>query len=173
MKQQMLQTYQELMESLAALPLAIFEAQGHLAEAKRALADTKSLINEHELAALANAEGSNETKRKADSALRLANNQVYQRLQAAQRREQALADDIAVLVERLTREYGAACYQSTLHAGLLNYLANGKAPVTDSLGDVVFQPKEHNNVYVTGADAAAFDRQQFGGGKTHLDSLGV
>jgi hypothetical protein len=115
--------------------------------------------------------------------LALAQDAAYQRLIKAQRQEAEELDTLQVEVDMLTRQYGAVCFEAQLLSGLMQYLSNAKAPVTvtttDSLGDVVFQPtsyatrSDNNTTYVTSADAAAFDAQQFGNGKSSLDSLGV
>lgn len=159
----LIDTYQQLMVSLANLPAEIEAAQGDLADVKRAAADTKRLMEQHEQAASLRIEGKNADERKAKLALALANDNAFQRLTAAQRKEQTDIDALTIEVESLTRQYGAVCFQAQLHASLLQYLGNAKAPADvrlDSLNDVVFQPTQYTtrsngNSYVTAEDAAA------------------
>lgn len=164
MKEQILEQYKALMVSLANLPAEIQAAQGDLADVRRQAADTKRLLDQHEQAASLRIEGKNADERKAKLALALANDNAFQRLTAAQRKEQTDIDALTIEVESLTRQYGAVCFQAQLHAGLMQYLSNAKAPVallpTDSLGDVVFQPTQYTartngNSYVTADDAAS------------------
>lgn len=159
MKEQILQQYTALMAALTNLPAEIAAAQGDLAEAKRTTADTKRLIEQHEQETALRIEGKNAEERKAKLALALANDAAYQRLTAAQRKEQQDIDALTIEVESLTRQYGAVCFQAQLHAGLMQYLSNARTPVTvletDSLGDVVFAPRANNNTYVMADDAAA------------------
>jgi hypothetical protein len=183
MKEQIFEQYKALMASLSNLPAEIAAAEGDKAVLKRQSADTKRLVEQHEQAIALNIEGKNAEERKARLALALAQDAAYQRLIKAQRQEAEELDTLQVEVDMLTRQYGAVCFEAQLLSGLMQYLSNAKAPVTvtttDSLGDVVFQPtsyatrSDNNTTYVTSADAAAFDAQQFGNGKSSLDSLGV
>jgi hypothetical protein len=164
MKEQILQQYKALMVSLSNLPNDIHAAQSDLNKAKRTAADTKRLLDETETMTVAGAEGSNAEKRKADVAVKLANNQAYQRLMTAYLKEQAEVETLTNEVDMLIRQYGAVSFQARLHAALMTYLGNAGAPVTvlptDSLDDVVFQstnnaPRTANgNSYVTAEDAA-------------------
>lgn len=159
MKEQILGQYKALMVSLSNLPAEVAAAQGDLADIKRNAADTKRLLEQHEQAASLRIEGKNAEERKAKLALALASDSTFQRLTAAQRKEQQDIDAITIEAEMLTRQYGAVCFQAQLLAGLMQYLGNAKAPVevlpTDSLGDVVFAPRTNGNSYVTADDAAA------------------
>ena len=164
MKEQILEQYKALMVSLSNLPAEIQAAQGDLADVKRQAADTKRLLEQHEQAASLRIEGKNADERKAKLALALASDNTFQLLTNAQRKEQADIDALTIEVESLTRQYGAVCFQAQLHAGLMQYLSNAKAPVavlpTDTLGDVMFQPTQYaprttnGNSYVTADDAA-------------------
>jgi hypothetical protein len=159
MKEQILQQYQALMGSLYNLPADIAVAQSDLADIKRQAADTKRLLEQHEQAMVLQIGGKNAEERKANLCLALADNTTFQRLTAAQRKEQQDIDAITIEADMLTRQYGAVCFQAQLLAGLMQYLSNAKAPVevlpTDSLGDVVFAPRANGNTYVTADDAAA------------------
>lgn len=183
MKEQIFDQYKALMASLSNLPAEIAAAEGDKAALKRQISDTKRLVEQHEQAIALNVEGKNAEERKARLALALASDAAYQRLIKAQRQEAEELDTLQVEADMLTRQYGAVCFEAQLLAGLMQYLSNAKAPVTttttDSLGDVVFQPtsyttRSNGNTYVSSADAAAFDAQQFGNGKdSSLDNLGV
>lgn len=162
MQQQLIDTYKALMASLATLPLEIQAAQSNLNEVRRTAADTKRLLDEAETVAIANAEGSNAEKRKADASLKLAGNLAYQRLAAALRKEQADVAALQTEVDSLTNQFAAVGYQARLHAGLFAFLGSAGTPVPanlDGLGDVVFQPTQYTlrgngNSYVTADDAA-------------------
>lgn len=162
MHQQLIDTYRALMASLTHLPLEIQATQGDLNEARRTAADTKRLLDEAEMMAVANAEGANAEKRKADASLRLAGNAAFQRLTAALRKEQAEVALLQAEVDGLTNQFAAVGYQARLHAGLFTFLGSAGAPIPatlDGLGDVVFQPTQYTtrsngNSYVTAEDAA-------------------
>ena len=162
MHQQLIDTYKALMASLTHLPLEIQAAQSDLNDARRTAADTKRLLDEAEMLAVANAEGSNAEKRKADATIKLAGNGSFQRLSAALRKEQAEVAALQTEVDGLTNQFAAVGYQARLHAALFTFLGSAGAPIPanlDGLGDVVFQPvnyaqRGNGNSYVTAEDAA-------------------
>lgn len=165
---QLLDSYKSLMVSLATLPHEIAAAQSDLSLARRQLAETKRTVDQMETAALAAAEGSNDTKRKADAQVRLSANAAYQRFVSALRSEQEAVDNLANEVDSLVRQLQAASAQARLHGDLLRYIGNAGQLVAgslDGLGDVVMPRRDPMSyptgngkssvAYVTTADAAA------------------
>lgn len=132
MHDQLIATYNELMQSLDELPGQIASAQDRLNAFKR---DGQELAKigeeaEHDFIARAGgwkALGANDKERElAVAAYRREsmyphNSKVYSNT--------AAIDDAAKLVSYLERRYGAVCYQARLHAALLQYLGQAGAPV--------------------------------------------
>jgi hypothetical protein len=153
MQQQLIDTYTDLMTSLATLPEEIAAAQSDLTKSKFSLSQCETEMDRIEAEQSLTVEGKNAEERKARLALALKANAFYAKLDA-----EALGwrKDMAVLtndVDNLTRQFAAVGYQAKLHAALLGYLAAaGAVPVDVSFGMGKAQPA---NGSVTPADAAA------------------
>ena len=123
--------YQDLMGKLRSLPDELASKQEALTAAKLGNAQTVKRLKEiKERAEYAAApQGKNDAERKAVTADILAKNQEYQNLSRANGREEADIASLSDLVDAIQREYGAVCFQATLHASLMSYL--GKAGAAD------------------------------------------
>ena len=154
MQKQLIQTYTDIMGRLAELPAAIEQAQIELTAAKLDLDRDERTVKDIETAT--RGEGKNDEERKVDKIAKLKADAVYQRwAQSADkgRREVAVLAD---QVDSLNRQFGAAGYQSKLHAALLTYFAESGA--VSSVGDISFgmgKPQGSNGAeHMTEADAA-------------------
>lgn len=154
MQQQLIDTYTDLMASLATLPEEIAAAQSDLTNVKLALGAAERDLERIEAEILLTVEGKNAEERKARFALTCQEN-IFHRAQSAEAR--AGRDAIARLtndVDSLTRQFAAVGYQAKLHAALLGYLAAaGAVPVDVSFG--MGGKAQPANGSVTPADAAA------------------
>ena len=119
-----------------------------MTQAKIAANDSQRLIDEIEDSLrLKASEESNDAKRKAKLAELCGQHEGYRRLTAALQREKGAVAALTDAVANLNMQYEATCYQSRLHAGLMNYLGSAGAPVQ-------FKTNGHNG-HVSVADAAA------------------
>lgn len=156
MQAQLIETYRNLMTSLATLPDEIAAAQSDLSAAKAQQADTKRRMEDIELMLSGTVEGKNADERKAKLADALKGNRAYQDTLQLHRKDSADVAALNIEVDKLTNQYAAVGYQARLHSALLTYLGSAGVPVsTDKLGDVMFQApvagSEHNPPYVTPA----------------------
>ena len=149
MQQEIIATYLSLMDKLETLPEAVADAQSILTEIKVAQSDSQRLIDEIEDALRPQAaEESNDAKRKAKLAALCAQHNGYRRLAADLAKAKFDGAIQSDAVANLERQYEAVCYQSRLHAGLMQYLGSAGAPV---------QFNHHGNGQVSAQDAAAID----------------
>ena len=150
MQQEIITTYLTLMDRLESLPDDIANQQEALTQAKQAQGDSERLMDEIEDSLRGKAaEESNDTKRKAKLAELCSQHEGYRRLSAAFQRERATVLELTDAVANLERQYEATCYQSRLHAGLMNYLGSAGAPV-----QFQFKANGHNG-HIDAQDAAA------------------
>ncbi|MBI1296690.1 hypothetical protein GC175_17175 [bacterium] len=144
MQEELIRTYKEIMESLAALPNEIYERQMKInavqqqADSLQADMDNREAGYKLEWKEL----GSNDTIRKARLTEILDNDDIYQRtlreLQKVQRSLTTMQNDL----DRRQKMFSAVCYQARLHSSLLTFLGNSMEGVkTNALGEVDFGMK--------------------------------
>lgn len=132
--QQLIDTYSQLMASLATLPDEIAGYQKDLTNARmqKAAADSALSQTEDDIIVAAGGMkglGSNPEERKLAAAQLCRNNAKYIALTSQQA---TLTRTVAEMSDELAaaeRQYGAVCYQTRLHSALLSYLGNAGAPV--------------------------------------------
>ena len=155
MQQQLIDTYTDLMTSLATLPEEIAAAQSDLTKSKFSLSQCETEMDRIEAEQSLTVEGKNAEERKARLALALTGSVIYSKLAAE---ATGWRKDIAKLtndVDNLTRQFTAVGYAAKLHASLLAYLAGPGAQ--QPVGDVSFgmgAKTTTSNGAVTAADAA-------------------
>lgn len=157
---QLIATYNELMQSLGTLPDEIAKAQDDLSTAKRELAVSEQAMKDISADIALTIEGKNAEERAAKLTQVLRSLGTYQK-----RSEMATVQRIAVTdstneVDNLTRQFTAVGYQAKLHSAMVGYFAAAGAVVPQ---DVQFYSKgaqQHTttgkaNGNVTAEDAAA------------------
>lgn len=131
--QQLIDTYSQLMTSLAALPDEIAGYQKDLTSAKLQQADIKKQLDSAEADIISanggwKALGSNEKERELalPTLFRSVARHVALTAEASklQRTIAEMADELAAA----ERQYGAVCYMARLHSALMTYLGNAGAP---------------------------------------------
>jgi len=136
MQQQLIDTYADIMASLATLPDEIAGYQSDLTEAKLRKAEADKELSRLDGVLIARAGGykglgSNEKERE----LALDN---LRNADATRRKLDAelttLTRTVAEMADELSaaeRQYGAVCYMARMHGALLTYLGNAGAPAGD------------------------------------------
>ena len=135
MREQLLQTYNDLFQSLNELPNLIADINDQLAKAKEGQSATQKRLASLEADIVSKYGGwkelgKNETERKYGLARLLAIDPDYQRVQQSLDAYNQEITELTNQLDALTRQYGAVCYQTRLHAALFNYLGSAGAPVT-------------------------------------------
>lgn len=158
MQQKLIDDYKNLMHKLMVLPGEIDEAQRKVTERRMEIADLESSLAVRDAVLIGQIDGKNAEQRKANLTLRQENDAAYQRMThdiAELRGELAAMQDTLTHLERV---YSAVCYQTRLHAAMLNYLGSAGAPVRHA--ELDFTPIRSNwgtttaNGSVTAEDAA-------------------
>jgi hypothetical protein len=131
MQQTMIATYLDLMTALHDLPGEIASTQELLTAVKATIGDSERILEEIEgmLKGRA-ADESNDAKRKAKLAELLSQHEGYRKLTATLAKEKMEAAQLGNTLKDYERRYEAVCYQSRLHAALMQYLGSAGAPVT-------------------------------------------
>lgn len=157
MQQQMINTYTDLMTALDELPDSISLVQEQITVLKLSAAEHERRLAQREAILIQQAEGKNAELRKAALEQLKTSDIVYRnelRYLLANQEELAQEQDA---LDKLTRQYGAVCYQARLHAALLAYLGSAGAPVRrEEAPFMAHKPANGSNlhVHVTAADAA-------------------
>lgn len=166
------QAWQQIMQQLVEAPATLAEAEGLLTTLRLELASEKRLLETIGDAlvdvAVVKAGGvkefgpNEETRKKRSAQVKAAD------VRYVNQERQVEADEAAVLrqqnlVDDLTRQYGAICYQARLVAAMLQYLGQAGAPVNHAAvtltlnDDVHFAgPNGFNGNEMTAADAESF-----------------
>lgn len=121
--------YLDLMVKLHELPAEISATQTQVLDAKLRLAKSEAELKDIEASVALNVEGKNADERKAKLSFELSRRPQWL---AKNDSTEALRQEAAQLAKQLAdqeRQYGAVCYQSQLHAGLMNYLGNAGANI--------------------------------------------
>ena len=129
MQQQMINTYTDLMTALDELPDSISLAQEQITVLKLSAAEHERRLAQREAILIQQAEGKKAELRKAALEQLKTGDAIYRnelRYLLANQEELAQEQDA---LDKLTRQYGAVCYQARLHAALLTYLGSAGAPV--------------------------------------------
>jgi hypothetical protein len=161
--QQVIDTYTQIMGSLATLPDEIAGYQEDLTNAKMGKADADRALAQHESDVIVaaggwKALGGNEKERELAAAQLCRNNAKYATLTSQQATLQRTVAEMADELAAAERQYGAVCYMARLHSALMTYLGNAGAPV--NLSDLVLQTptgggKTMPAMYYAGLNGAA------------------
>jgi hypothetical protein len=157
MQQQMINTYADLMTALDELPDSISLVQEHITALKLSAAEHERTLAQREAILIQQAEGKNAELRKAALEQLKTGDAIYRNeLRHLLANQEELAQEQDAL-DKLTRQYGAVCYQTRLHAALLAYLGSAGAPVRHEEAQfMAHKPANGDNLHVrvTAADAA-------------------
>lgn len=121
--------YLDLVGKLNELPAEIAKAQAELMTVKIQLGKTEAELKDIESSTALTVEGPNADARKAKLAEVLRKNPTYGRFSTVAENERKDVAQLTKQVADLERQYGAVCYQSQLHTGLMNYLGNAGANI--------------------------------------------